>query len=145
MFGKKKNKKNKKKTEKAKRNIETIIGTGTVIDGDVKTSETLRVEGKVKGTIKAGGDLFIGESGQIHAEIEARNIIIAGNVIGNIKAEHKIEILPSGKLDGDIQTKSVKIEEGATFTGSSIPFNNKFKNNDVSQKVKTEVAAGKGN
>src|SRR5690554_1168117 len=107
--------------EEAKGKVETILGNGTTVEGDLYTKGPLRVEGRVKGKIKAEGDLLVGESGNLETEIEARNVLIAGTVRGNIKALNKIEILPSGKLYGDIKTKTIKIEEGAVFVGSSEP------------------------
>lgn len=139
MLGKKRN---EKKLEEKKGEVETILGNGTVIEGDLHTKGSLRIDGKVKGVIKAEGDLYIGESGILHTQIEARNVIVAGTVNGNIIAIEKIEILPSGNLKGDIQTKIIKIEEGASFTGESRSLNSK-KSIGVSKKVEKEVAAGK--
>ncbi len=127
--------------EETKGKVETILGAGTLIEGDIFTKGSLRVEGQVKGNIKAEGDLFIGEKGILETEVEARNVIIAGTVSGNITASQKIEILPSGKLTGDIKTKTLKIEEGAFFNGASIPLENKDLKLDVSRKFKDEAAA----
>ncbi|MFW6389772.1 MAG: bactofilin family protein [Halanaerobiales bacterium] len=138
MLGKKRK---QKKIEEAKSKVETILGAGTVIEGDISTKGSLRIEGKVKGNIKAEGDLYIGENGKIEKEIKARNVIIAGSVNGNIIAAKKIELLPAGKLKGDIQTKVLKIEEGAVFNGSSKPLNDDYKTIKISDKVKREVAS----
>ncbi len=113
MFGDNKNE------ESNKSKVETVLGKGTKIEGDICTSGSLRVEGEIIGKIKAEGDLFVGESGNIKNQIEARNIIIAGRVESNVIAQKKLEILPSGILCGDIKTNVLKIEEGAKFIGSS--------------------------
>ncbi|MFW6264770.1 MAG: bactofilin family protein [Bacillota bacterium] len=133
-----------KKLEEAKGKVETILGNGTAIEGDINTKGSLRIEGRVKGVIKAEGDLYIGESGVLHTQIEARNVIVAGTVNGNIIATEKIEILPSGRLNGDIQTKTIKIEEGASFAGESRPLESK-KDMDISKKVEQEAAVAKEN
>lgn len=99
--------------------IKTIFGSGTRIEGDINTNGSLRVEGEIDGTIKADGDLFVGEEGSVQTEVEARKVVIAGTVKGNVLAHEKLEILPSGYLDGDIKTDTLKIEEGAVFVGSS--------------------------
>ncbi|MFW6238073.1 MAG: bactofilin family protein [Halanaerobiales bacterium] len=114
MFGE-----NKKEDTVKKGKVETIMGNGTKIDGDIRTNGSLRVEGEVQGNVKAEGDLFVGESGKVKSEIEAREVVIAGVVEGNVVAHKKLEILPKGKLLGDIKTDKLKIEEGATFIGSS--------------------------
>lgn len=110
---------NKKEDTVKKGKVETIMGNGTKIDGDIRTNGSLRVEGEVQGNVKAEGDLFVGESGKVKSEIEAREVVIAGVVEGNVVAHKKLEILPKGKLLGDIKTDKLKIEEGATFIGSS--------------------------
>ncbi len=120
MFGE-----NNKKEEATRGKVETILGNGTRIEGDISTNGSLRIEGEVVGKIKAKGDLFIGESGKIKNEIEARNIIIAGTVAGNVVAHNKLELLPSSTLSGDVMTETLKIEEGARFVGSSKVLNEK--------------------
>lgn len=99
--------------------VETILGTGTKIDGNINTKGSLRVEGTVVGEIKVEGDLFVGEEANIKSKVKGRNVIIAGKIEGNIIAENKLEILPTGKVDGDIQMKTIKIEAGAKFEGNS--------------------------
>ena len=140
MFGDKNDNK-KKEAEKGK--VETILGNGTHIEGDIHTSGSLRVEGKVTGNIEAEGDLFVGEEGKVNTEVKARNVVIAGKVEGNVVAHKKLEILPSGKLYGDIKTKTLKIEEGAVFKGSSAPLdesNNKIiQDKKSSNKSKKEI------
>lgn len=144
MFGKKKK---QKKMEEAKGKVATILRNGTII-GDLFTKGSLRIEGKIKGVIKAEGDLFVGVEGVLNTQIEARNVIIAGTVNGDIIANGKIELLKSGKLKGNIRAKSIKIEEGAYFAGESKPMDNQknidvSEKDDVSKKAKKEVAVGK--
>lgn len=139
MFGKK-NKKKKISRDK----VETILGSGIIL-GDIHIKGSLRIEGKVKGSIKAEGDLFIGKNGQVSEKIVAQKVIIAGKVKGNVIATKRIEILPEGELTGDIQTKSLVVNEGAVFLGMSKPLNEKNKTIDFAEKVKKEAAAGKEN
>jgi cytoskeletal protein CcmA (bactofilin family) len=134
-------KRKEKKLYEERSKVETILGIGTKVEGDIFTKGSLRVEGRVKGYIKSEGDLYIGESGVLETKIEARKVIIAGTVTGDICALEKIEILPSGKLTGDIRTKSLKIEEGAVFIGSTKPLEDEnYIDIDLSQE---EAAADK--
>lgn len=136
------NKRDEIKAEEAKGKVETILGAGTRIEGDIYTRGSIRVEGKIKGNIKADGDLFIGEDGKVETEIEARNVVIAGSVNGNILAHQRVELLPTAKVVGDIVTDILKIEEGARFTGSSKPLEDN-KVNSQSKKAKEEAAVTK--
>ncbi len=99
--------------------VETIVGKGSKIDGKIYITGSLRVEGRIEGEVKAGGDVFVGEEGLVVASVQARNIIIAGEVQGNVDALEKLEIVPSGKLFGDIIISKLVIEDGATFKGKS--------------------------
>ncbi|MCF8008687.1 MAG: polymer-forming cytoskeletal protein [Halanaerobiales bacterium] len=105
----------------SKEDINTIFGQQTIVDGKLTTKGSIRIEGEMKGTIIAEGDVFIGESGEVNSNIEARNIVIAGNVEGNVTAKEKLEILAAGRLEGNIKSKRLVIEEGAKFIGESIP------------------------
>jgi len=137
MFGNGKN--DKKEFDKEK--VETILGAGTKVDGNINTKGSLRVEGTVVGEIKVEGDLFVGEDAKIKTKVEARNVVVAGKIEGDITAENKLEILPTGKIDGDIKMKTIKIEEGAKFEGNSKILNNsmnKSKQNKKSKKANKE-------
>ncbi|MGM0437683.1 MAG: bactofilin family protein [Bacillota bacterium] len=131
MFGNEK--KGNKKFDKEK--VETILGAGTKIDGNINTKGSLRVEGTVVGEIKVEGDLFVGEEAKIKTKVEARNVIVAGKIEGNITAQNKLEILPTGKVAGDIEMKTIKIEEGAKFEGNSKILNDSM--NGSKQKKET--------
>lgn len=107
----------RKDTQKEK--VETMIGKGSKMTGNIYSSGSIRVEGRVEGEIKSAGDLFIGEEALVIASIHCKNIIIAGEVQGNVDVVEKLEILPSGKLFGDIKMSKLIIEDGATFKGRS--------------------------
>ena len=65
------------------------------------------------------GDIFIGNTGIVEADVEAKNIVIQGEVNGNVKAHQQLEIHPTGKLIGDCTAASIDIKEGAVFEGRS--------------------------
>ncbi len=90
------------------------------IEGEIRGTENLHIDGRIRGAIKLNGDILIGSSGVVDAEIEAENIVIRGKVSGNVKARQQLEIQPSGKLMGDCTARSIDIKEGAIFEGRSI-------------------------
>ena len=139
MFGDNKN--DEKKVDKTK--VETIIGSGSSIDGNVHTKGSLRVEGEISGKIVADGDIFVGEEGIVNTEVKARNVVIAGKIEGDIIARNKLEILSTGKLYGNVKAKTLKIEEGALFNGSSSPLNNSDNENKKTTKINNKKDNGK--
>jgi cytoskeletal protein CcmA (bactofilin family) len=95
------------------------IGKSVVVKGELSGSEDLYVDGEVEGSISLRGQsLTIGPNGRVHANVEARNVIVHGRIDGNIKASDRVELRKSASLSGDISTARVAIEEGAFFKGS---------------------------
>jgi cytoskeletal protein CcmA (bactofilin family) len=95
------------------------IGKSVIVKGELSGSEDLYVDGEVEGSISLRGQsLTIGPNGRVHANIEARNVIVHGRVDGNIKASDRVELRKSASLSGDISTARVAIEDGAFFKGS---------------------------
>ncbi|MBT9175838.1 MAG: hypothetical protein DDT20_00138 [Firmicutes bacterium] len=105
------------KDERANDKIDTIVGAGAVFTGDLDIKGTLRVDGKYEGKITSSGDVVIGESGQLVATVQARNLQVAGTVKGGIKTFGVLEISSTGKVYGDIEVGKVIIADGAIFQG----------------------------
>lgn len=99
--------------------MDTVIGKETEVKGSISSTGVIRIDGKVEGEVTHKGDVIIGETGQIAANISARNIAVAGAINGNIEASGKLELLPSARVVGDIKVGSLIISEGAIFRGRS--------------------------
>lgn len=95
-----------------------MIGPNTKIQGELSGDEDVVVDGRVEGKIFLKKQLTVGPAGQVHADVQARNVLIAGKVVGNVSAEDKVEILATGTLDGNIHAAKIVIAEGAQFKGS---------------------------
>lgn len=100
--------------------LNTIIGPGCELTGDISLDGGLRVDGSVKGNIRAGGPLTVGSDGKIVApKVEVRSATIGGYVEGDISSPEKLHLEPSAHIVGNIITKVLIIEEGARFEGNS--------------------------
>jgi len=97
----------------------SLLSKNVRIEGEIQGPENLHVEGYLKGAVELSGDIFIGNTGIVEADVEAKNIVIQGEVTGNVKAHHQLEIHPTGKLIGDCTAASIDIKEGAVFEGRS--------------------------
>ena len=96
-----------------------ILGEGTYVEGIVETKGSLRIDGKVKGTIKAKDLLTIGSNGIVSGDIQAREAIVGGRIEGNIKISEKLVLEANSTLVGNLKTKKLVIDEGALFQGKS--------------------------
>ncbi len=100
--------------------IETVIGPTANFKGTVQSDGGLRIDGVFEGGIQIAGNLIIGESGKVIAEVNAQNVQVAGALKGSVKAAGRLEILSSGRVWGDISVASFLIDEGGFFRGQSI-------------------------
>ena len=118
MFGKKKKKEEKMKDNKgAKNNMTTLIGEGSEIEGNIHSSSSARIEGKLVGTVKVGETLIVGSSGVINGDIVAKKVTVYGKVEGKIEAE-LLELKDKGRLNGDILVDTMEFEKGGFFNGN---------------------------
>ena len=63
-------------------------------------------------------DITVGETGQINANVAARNISVLGDVKGELRATEQVSIKPSGRVTGDIRAPRVVLDDGCQFKGS---------------------------
>jgi cytoskeletal protein CcmA (bactofilin family) len=98
--------------------IETIIGPNAHFRGEIQSDGGMRIDGICEGTLDIAGNLVIGESAKIIADITANNISISGAVKGNING-NRVEILKTGRVWGDLVISSLLLEEGAYLRGQT--------------------------
>jgi cytoskeletal protein CcmA (bactofilin family) len=96
-----------------------FIGAGTYLEGNIETKGSLRIDGKVKGTVKSGDTLTVGSGGEIIGEVYVKNAIVGGRIEGNVHIEQKLVLESTSSLSGNLKTSKLIIDEGAFFTGKS--------------------------
>jgi cytoskeletal protein CcmA (bactofilin family) len=97
----------------------SVIGSGTVITGDVTTEGTIRIDGRIVGNLTTQADAAIGLTGVIEGSVDARNITVAGKVVGTLIAAKKLILEGKSILKGDLRTVRLVVDEGAVFDGRS--------------------------
>ncbi|RME48873.1 MAG: polymer-forming cytoskeletal protein [Chloroflexi bacterium] len=100
--------------------IENVLGPSGEFRGTLKAEGGIRIDGFFEGTIESQGNVIIGESAHVVADVAAFNITVAGSIEGNVRAVGRLEILSTGQVLGDVQVGSLLIEEGGTFHGQSL-------------------------
>ena len=99
--------------------IENIIGQSCTIRGDLASDGAFRIDGTIEGSVESRASVVVGESGVIRGGLRGTDIVIAGTVQGDVTCEGHLEILAKGTVEGDIAAKSVRIETGGIFRGTS--------------------------
>ena len=97
----------------------SLLSKKVNIVGEIQGNEDLHVEGRFKGSIKITGNIFVGPTGVVEADVEAENITIQGQINGNVLARRQLQIQSAGQLIGDCSAQSIDIKEGAVFEGRS--------------------------
>lgn len=95
----------------------SIVATGMRITGDLETDGVVKIEGHVKGSIRAGQQVLIAQGGIVEGDLFTREAIVGGEVHGLIRAEERVEIQTTAVVQGDIMTRRIAILEGGRVNG----------------------------
>lgn len=99
-------------------NAVNLIGAGTTIEGDIKSTGDIRVDGTLIGSLNTKGKVVIGQTGNVDGEIICQNADVSGTIKGKITVQELLSLKATSKLNGDIITNKLAIEPGANFSGS---------------------------
>jgi cytoskeletal protein CcmA (bactofilin family) len=99
--------------------LDALVGSISEFDGNINTTGTLRVDGKITGNVAADW-VVLGDKGYVKGDVRARGVIIGGRIDGNVNADEIVEIKHTGQLMGDIHTKKLSVAEGGVFEGHSL-------------------------
>ncbi len=106
---------------KPQNRIDSLIGAGTRIEGNVHFSGGLRVDGEINGNIIAETDkpstLVLSEQARVTGEINVTHLVVNGAITGPVRASEYMELQSKAKVIGDVCYKTLEIHLGATVTG----------------------------
>src|SRR5262245_27497220 len=104
--------------------IDTLIGAGTRIIGDVHFSGGFHVDGHIKGNIDAppesGASLSVSDAGVVEGSVAVPNVILNGTVKGDILAHDRVELGATARVTGNVYYGLIEMEMGAELTGKLI-------------------------
>ena len=116
MFGRKKNFNSAR--------IDTLIGQGTVVRGDLVFAGGLHVDGKIIGNVKAEDDsdalLILSEFGQIEGDVKAPNMVLNGEIIGDVFGSNRVELAPKSRINGSVYYNLIEMAIGAEVNGGLV-------------------------
>jgi len=104
--------------------IDTLIGAGTRIIGDVQFSGGFHVDGHVKGNVDAppdsGATLSVSDSGVVEGSVAVPNVVLNGTVKGDILAHDRVELGATARVTGNVYYALIEMEMGAEINGKLI-------------------------
>ena len=96
----------------------SIIGPGMRVVGDCETDGTIRIEGTVEGSVRAGKAVVVGKDGVVSGDIATQDAVISGTVNGTLVADSRLELQATSRIEGDVRARRLQLEEGAIFNGT---------------------------
>lgn len=104
--------------------IDTLIGAGTRIIGDVHFTGGLHVDGYVKGNVDApptsGATLSVSDGGVIEGSVAVPNVVLNGAVKGDILAHERVELGMTARVSGNVYYGLIEMAMGAAINGKLI-------------------------
>lgn len=100
--------------------IRSLIGEGTVVHGELRFDQGLRIDGEVQGNVLASEPsslLVISENARVQGKVMAGHVIINGQVFGPVVASTLLELQPKARIVGDVHYEALEMHQGATIDG----------------------------
>ncbi len=100
--------------------INTLIGNGSFIKGNMRVNGFIRIDGDIDGDIETDGAVIISERAKIRGNLTAKSAIVGGIVLGDISVKAGVKLLSSSAVVGNIIAKKVQMEDDVIFQGHCI-------------------------
>ena len=109
------------KASKPQNRIDSLIGEGTVVEGNVIFNGGLRIVGRINGNVMSAGDqpstLVLSERARVEGEIRVSHAVVNGTVVGPVYAGQYVELQTKCNVTGDVHYKTLEIQLGAVVEG----------------------------
>ena len=113
-----------KNSSNGQRGVETLIARNTSIEGTVKFTGILTIEGSVSGDIYAEKDkdsvVRITQNGKVTGEVRSPDVIINGHVTGDVHASGQLVLASDAIVDGNVHYNLIEMEKGAQINGNMV-------------------------
>jgi cytoskeletal protein CcmA (bactofilin family) len=103
----------------------TVIGSDTIIEGDVEFAGGLHLDGHIRGNVTSrNGDesatLTVSDTGQIEGDVVVANIILNGIVHGDVQASGRVELAEQARVAGRVCYRLLEMAMGAEVNGELV-------------------------
>lgn len=115
MFGKKKRRSDV---------IQTLVGEGTRIEGDLRFEGGCHIDGVVNGGVVADRDseafLSISEEGRVEGSVKVPRMALNGTVEGDVFCTERVQLGPTARVVGNLHYELIEMAAGAEINGQLI-------------------------
>lgn len=102
--------------------IDTLIGQGVEIKGDIKFQGGLHLDGVIVGNVShtenaSAPVLVISDQGRVEGDVYVAYAVINGEVVGNVYASEKLELSAKARISGNVEYNLLEMASGAEING----------------------------
>jgi cytoskeletal protein CcmA (bactofilin family) len=126
-------------SKKEKQLWNAFFSSSVEIEGSLRFTGLLNIDGRLKGAIIAKGMLVTGTSAFVEGDIYVENLVLSGSVTGNIYATGEVHLNQSAVVRGNINYHTLSIVPGAVHEGNSHQFSEE-EMVGLTEKIQSEMA-----
>jgi cytoskeletal protein CcmA (bactofilin family) len=95
----------------------SLLDSQLTVDGDIDTQGSLRIDGRLNGSIRRADTVVLGAGASMNGDVYAREVIVGGTLTGNVYATERVELQVTAIVTGDITAQVVVVQEGGVVNG----------------------------
>jgi cytoskeletal protein CcmA (bactofilin family) len=95
----------------------SLLDSQLIVTGDIETSGSLRIDGRLMGSVRNADVVVIGVGAAMTGDVTAREVIVGGTLRGNVTATDRLELQPTAVVIGDVSTNVILVHEGGVLNG----------------------------
>lgn len=111
--------KSKKGRDLQPQSIDTIIGEHCVVQGDLSTSQSMKVDGQIQGNLSAQGSIILGENAVVKGNIGSATVVVYGYVEGDVHTQ-TLQLKKTARIYGNVHAQLFEVEQGAVYQGGVV-------------------------
>ena len=95
----------------------SVLDAHLTITGDIETDGTIRVDGRLEGSVRRAGIVILGVGATIVGNVNAQEVVVGGSIQGDVRAGTRVELQPTAIVTGDVDAATILIQEGGVLRG----------------------------
>ena len=117
MFGSSKDKSPSAPFSAVSKQIDTVIAEQCTIEGDLTAKNSIKLDGRIHGTLRCEASAVIGEAGLVKGDVYAADLLVLGRLEGNVHAS-RLHLQATAQIQGNIEAETLQVDPGARYQGS---------------------------
>lgn len=95
-----------------------IVGREIILNGEIRTCDSLVVEGRVEAVLNECRSIDIAASGQFKGSADIESADISGRFDGDLTVHGRLTVRATGKVFGKVKYGQLEVERGGIISGT---------------------------